>query len=35
MSNTDIVKEMNICKDIGIKNPENLLETSASYSFLN
>ena len=35
MSNTDIVKEMKICKDIGIKNPENLLETSASYSFLN
>ena len=35
MSNTDIVKEMNICKDIGIKNPENLLEMSASYSFLN
>ena len=35
MSNTDILKEMNICKDIGIKNPENLLEISASYSFLN
>ena len=35
MSNTDIVKEMNICKDIGIKNPENLLKMSASYSFLN
>ena len=35
MSNTDIVKEINICKDIGIKNPENLLEMSASYSFLN
>ena len=35
MSNTDIVKEMNICKDIGIKKPENLLEMSASYSFLN
>ena len=24
-----------LCKDIGIKNPENLLEMSASYSFLN
>ena len=35
MSNTDIIKELNICKDVGIKNPENLLETSASYSFLN
>ena len=35
MSNTDIVKEINICKDIVIKNPENLLEMSASYSFLN
>ena len=35
MSNTDIVKEINICKDIGIKNPENLLEMSASYSFMN
>ena len=35
MSNTDIVKEMKICKDIGIKKPENLLEMSASYSFLN
>ena len=35
MSNTDIVKEMKICKDIGIKRPENLLEMSASYSFLN
>ena len=35
MSNTDIVKEINICKDIGIKKPENLLEMSASYSFLN
>ena len=35
MSNTDIVKELNICKDIGIKKPENLLEISASYSFLN
>ncbi len=35
MSNTDIVKEMNICKDIGIKKPEKLLEMSASYSFLN
>mgnify|MGYP001312518942 FL=1 len=35
MSNTDIVKEMNICKDIGIEKPENLLEMSASYSFLN
>ena len=35
MSNTDIVKEIKICKEIGIKNPENLLEMSASYSFLN
>ena len=31
----DIVKEINICKDIGIKKPEKLLEMSASYSFLN
>ena len=35
MSNTDIIKEINICKDIGITNPENLIELSASYSFLN
>ena len=35
MSNTDILKEINICRDIGITNPENLLEMSASYSFLN
>ena len=35
MSNTDIIKEINICKEIGITNPEKLIEISASYSFLN
>ena len=35
MSNTDINKEITICKNIGIKNPEELLLKSASYSFLN
>ena len=35
MSNTNINKELDICKKIGIKNPEDLLIKSASYSFLN
>ncbi len=35
MSNTDINNEILICKNIGIKNPEELLIKSASYSFLN
>jgi len=35
MSNTDINNELNICKNLGINNPEKLLENSASYSFLN
>ena len=35
MSNTDINKELLICNEIGIKNPEELLNKSASYSFLN
>jgi len=35
MSNTDVINELNICKKLGIKNPEKLLENSASYSFLN
>jgi len=35
MSNTDINNELLICKNIGIKDPEELLIKSASYSFLN
>ncbi len=35
MSNTDINNELNICKNLGINNPEKLLVNSASYSFLN
>ena len=35
MSNTDINNEINISKKLGIKNPEELLVKSASYSFLN
>ena len=35
MSNTDINNEILICKNIGIKDPEELLIKSASYSFLN
>ena len=35
MSNTDINKELIHCNEIGIKNPEELLNKSASYSFLN
>ncbi len=35
MSNTDVKKEINICKILGIENPEELLVKSASYSFLN
>ena len=35
MSNTDINNELMICKNIGIKDPEELLIKSASYSFLN
>ena len=35
MSNTDINNEISICKNIGIKDPEELLIKSASYSFLN
>ena len=35
MSNTDVNNELNICKKIGIENPEELLVKSASYSFLN
>ena len=35
MSNTDIRNEIFICKNIGIKDPEELLIKSASYSFLN
>ena len=35
MSNTDINKELDICRRIGINNPEELLVNSASYSFLN
>jgi len=35
MSNTDINNELMICKNIGIKEPEELLIKSASYSFLN
>ena len=35
MSNTDINKELLLCNEIGIKNPEELLNKSASYSFLN
>ncbi len=35
MSNTDINNEILICKKIGIKDPEELLIKSASYSFLN
>jgi len=35
MSNTDINTELNISKKLGIKNPEELLVKSASYSFLN
>ncbi len=34
MSNTDINNEINICKKLGIDNPEELLVKSASYSFL-
>jgi len=34
MSNTDVNNELNICKNIGINNPEELLVKSASYSFL-
>ena len=35
MSNTDINNEIYISKKLGIKNPEELLVKSASYSFLN
>ena len=35
MSNTDVNNELNICRRIGINNPEELLIKSASYSFLN
>ena len=35
MSNTDVNNELNICKRIGINNPEELLVKSASYSFMN
>ena len=35
MSNTNIMKEINICNNLGIQNPEELLLNSASYSFLN
>jgi len=35
MSNTNVNKELNICRKIGINNPEDLLVKSASYSFLN
>ena len=35
MSKTNVINELNICKKLGINNPENLLVKSASYSFLN
>ena len=35
MSNTDINNEIKHCKEIGINNPEELLNKSARYSFLN
>ena len=35
MSNTNISKEINILESLDIKNPNKLLEESASYSFLN
>ncbi len=35
MSNTDVNNELDICRRIGINNPEELLVKSASYSFLN
>ena len=35
MSNTNVNNELNICRRIGINNPEELLVKSASYSFLN
>ncbi|MFL2648015.1 MAG: adenosine deaminase family protein [Candidatus Actinomarinales bacterium] len=35
MSNTDIKKELLHCSDMGINNPEELLNKSARYSFLN
>ena len=34
MSNTNVNNELNICRRIGINNPEELLVKSASYSFL-
>ena len=35
MSNTNISKEITILENLDIKNANNLLEESASYSFLN
>ena len=35
ITNTDIKKELLHCINMGIKNPEELLNKSASYSFLN
>jgi adenosine deaminase len=35
MSNTSIDKEIDIAKNLGINNVENILEKSARYSFLN
>ena len=35
MSNTDVNNEIEICKQLGIMDPEYLLVKSASYSFLN
>ena len=35
MSNTSMDKEIDIAKNLGISNIENILEKSARYSFLN
>ena len=35
MSNTSMNKEIDIAKNLGINNVENILEKSARYSFLN
>ena len=35
MSNTNILKEITIAENLNITNANNLLEKSASYSFLN
>ena len=35
MSNTSMDKEIDIAKNLGINNVENILEKSARYSFLN